>query len=597
MKLPSAPSPTLRSRLRGAARGLAASAALLATAGSVPAIFAQAAPPRNLVPNGNFERVITFQNLYDGVDANGTLRVPRASGPVYLEGATMTPIPFAAAPCFVDVNGDKLPDIVCSSPLGSLYWFPNSGKKGAPTFDRGHLAHTYLGTGSRACVADVNGDGKEDVVFGNIEGLIFVLSNRGSVTDPRWTDSMAKPRWMPPPGAGAPPYQKGYMVETLNDDKGPIDVGNYSAPCWADWNKDGIPDLVVGEGSYSANSMRVWINQGSKTRPIFRKDACFFIAYGEGREQLTPAVMDWNNDGIPDLLVGDREGRVALYLGTAEAIKDSKNIKPVDFTKFLTVGGRERIGYLISISVCDWNDDGIPDLMYGTTSGMIMVALGKGKREDPELDSAIVVKGVDAAKDFKQPSSWEDLNLTGAVNSGWAMSMQAPLPEVVSKETDPNADIKEGNRSLHVSWFEKFWGFISHPRHHHGSALRAFSTDYIEGAYSLKNILLPFVLGKDHELSFQHRGEAMKIVWIVDYVEKIPVPGKPPLEPWHVYFDTVSPGKSWGEYRKTIRLEGTKESGTDTNGKRYEGTASLYLYFVGTGNVWVDDVKLIEVVK
>lgn len=584
----------------GRARGVALAAVLFAAAWGVPRASAQApaSPPRNLIPNGDFERVITFQNLYDGVDSGGNLRVPRSSVPVYLEGSNLSPIPFAAAPCFVDVNGDKLPDLVCSSPLGSLYWYPNVGKPGAPAFERGHLAQTYLGPGARAYPADINGDGKVDIIFGNIEGAVYLLFNRGTVTEPRWTEAMAKPRWMPPPGVNVPQYQKGYMVDSFEDNKGQISVGTYSAPTWADWNKDGIPDLVVGEGAYSANSVRVWINQGSKSKPVFKRDASFFIAYGEGREQLTPAVHDWNGDGIPDLLVGDRDGRVALYLGVEEAIKNSKEIKPLEMTKFLTVGGRERIGYLISISVCDWNEDGIPDLMYGTTSGLVMVALGKGKREAPELESGVAIKGVDVAKDFKQPASWEDIRLEGAMERGSAMPMCAPLPVVVNREDQPNADIKQGNRSLHVAWFEKFYGFTPHPTHYHHAPFKAFNTDYIEGLFRLSNTTQPFTMGKDYEFSFQRRGDAMKIVWIIDYYERIPdAKGGPPLERWHLYSDTVSLGNGWSEYRKTVRLEGTKESGVDTNGKRFDQGARVYLNFVGTGEAWVDDVKLIEVVK
>ncbi|MFZ4695600.1 MAG: hypothetical protein ACOYMV_10785, partial [Verrucomicrobiia bacterium] len=76
---------------------LAAAVLWLALAGIALAQAPAPAAPKNLIPNGNFERVITFQNLYDGVDASGNLRVPRASAPVYLDGSQLSPIPFAAA--------------------------------------------------------------------------------------------------------------------------------------------------------------------------------------------------------------------------------------------------------------------------------------------------------------------------------------------------------------------------------------------------------------------------------------------------------------------------------------------------------------------
>ena len=119
-------------------------------------------------------------------------------------------------------------------------------------------------------------------------------------------------------------------------------------------------------------------------------------------------------------------------------------------------------------------------------------------------------------------------------------------------------------------------------------------------AFRVLWLTLPFTLGKDYELSFQRRGDTMKIHWIINYREHIPDPksaGGPPLERHHWYYETVSLGSSWGEYRKTVRLEGTKEPGVDTNGKRFDTGATLDLHFIGPGDAWLDDLKLIEVVK
>ncbi len=558
------------------------------------ALRAQTPAPRNLVANGGFERVITFQNLYDGVDASGNVRVPRASSPVYLEGSALSSIPFAASPCFADVNGDGLPDLVIASPLGLLYWYPNIGRKGAPAFDHGRLVQTYLGPAARIHVADWNGDGKPDLIFGNVDGEVNVLLNLGSGGEPRWVQSMCKPRYMQ-----GGDIQKG--CETLQAMVGqyPLSIGNYSAPFFADWNKDGIPDLIVGEGSYSANSVRVWINQGSKSNPVFKDDARFYIAYGEGREQLSPCVYDWNGDGIPDLIVGDREGHLALYLGTAEAIKDSKKIQPLELTKFLTVGGRERVGYLISLQVCDYNEDGIPDLIYGTTSGTVMVALGKGKRGDSEFDSPTQIKGVDFVKDFKQPSSWENLVMDNAVDNGAIIDISAPMPEVLSTEDNPQIDVKEGKRALHVSWFDKFCGISKKPP---GDVFKPITGEYVDGIFQIRNSTMPFILGKDYEFSFWQKGDRMRIFYTIIYHENIPNPKDPkgpPIQKDHAneYFDNVSTSSSWVEYHKTFRLLGTKGPGFDTNGRKLEDGAVITFCFVGTGDAWLDDVKLIELTR
>ena len=47
-----------------------------------------------------------------------------------------------------------------------------------------------------------------------------------------------------------------------------IDVPGYSVPSMADWNSDGLPDLVVGEGT-TEGKVRVYLNDGSPGSPHF----------------------------------------------------------------------------------------------------------------------------------------------------------------------------------------------------------------------------------------------------------------------------------------------------------------------------------------
>ena len=580
--------------------------------GWLPALQAQIKPieaskaPRNLIVNGGFEKVITFQNLYDGVDGSGNIRVPRAAAPVYVEGSSVSNIPSASSPCVADVNGDGLPDLVVGSSLGFLYWYPNVGKKGEPAFEQGHLVQTYLGTTLRIYVADWNGDGKLDVLFGNIEGKVYLLPNVGSAREPKWVIGMDKPRWFAPPPA--PPVQAACEVMRIGDGKEPLTVGNYSAPVFSDWNGDGFPDLIVGEGSYSANSVRIWLNTGTKGNPAFKPENKFYLAFGEGREQLTPTVYDWNGDGLPDLLVGDREGRVSLFLGTKESIRDPKKIEPVAFTKYITVGGREKLDSMVSICACDLNQDGIPDLVYGMASGGVMVAYGKGKREDPELGEAVALKGVDAAKDFKQPLSWDNRVLDFATDVGGPYYGTAPLPEVVSMEDQLSVEVKEGKRAFHLSWFEKFWGWWFSSVGHYGWVYiheeagerpPGHPTGWVEGGYTMSVPISSFIMGMEYEFSLWKKGNNMHVEYTIFYAEVVPNPhgaqAGPPRSVHHHYSDRVQLTSAWNQYRKTHRLAGTKEKHYDGNGKKIDGTLSIR--FFGTGDAWLDDVKLIEVVK
>ena len=79
----------------------------------------------------------------------------------------------------------------------------------------------------------------------------------------------------------------------------------------ADWDGDGLADLLVGSGSGAVQWFR---NSGTRTAPKLAKPV--ELAAAAGREfnvkklvapatRTKPAVADWNGDGRPDLLVGD----------------------------------------------------------------------------------------------------------------------------------------------------------------------------------------------------------------------------------------------------------------------------------------------------
>ncbi len=71
----------------------------------------------------------------------------------------------------------------------------------------------------------------------------------------------------------APAYAGTYDfgAETLvQGHDGPVQTLGYSVPSLADWNDDGLPDLVVGEGSGALpGRVRVHLNTGAPGAPAF----------------------------------------------------------------------------------------------------------------------------------------------------------------------------------------------------------------------------------------------------------------------------------------------------------------------------------------
>jgi FG-GAP-like repeat len=131
----------------------------------------------------------------------------------------------------------------------------------------------------------------------------------------------------------------------------------------ADWNLDKRPDLIVSHneerGVFLADGpladhgeleISAQIGDGEHTRSILCK----------------PNVADWDGDGIPDLIVtlrmhGKREDSAYLFRGLRDTnrtrLSESPKllVSPPDGTRFS------------DLDVADWDDDGTLDLLAGVT--------------------------------------------------------------------------------------------------------------------------------------------------------------------------------------------------------------------------------------
>ncbi len=66
----------------------------------------------------------------------------------------------------------------------------------------------------------------------------------------------------------------------------PINVDAYSVPSLVDWNDDGLPDLLVGEGGgLFQGRVRVYLNDGAPAAPAFTD---YFHVFAGGQELVVP---------------------------------------------------------------------------------------------------------------------------------------------------------------------------------------------------------------------------------------------------------------------------------------------------------------------
>lgn len=179
---------------------------------------------------------------------------------------------------------------------GSRNEIPRQGFVGDGSPRRDQQSSSLTGSYyNRVAVDDWDGDGLTDIIVGLGFGNVVLFRNEGTRKQPKFG-----------------------QAEYLVDSKGLIiDVGGMASPAIADWDGDNVRDLIVGlEGDKSL----VWYkNIGTNTR---RSLSYRGYIKADGQDLLIPAkpapesphykrdyapsveVVDWDDDGDPDLLLG-----------------------------------------------------------------------------------------------------------------------------------------------------------------------------------------------------------------------------------------------------------------------------------------------------
>jgi len=216
----------------------------------------------------------------------------------------------------VDFDGDGIVDLISGSyDPGELYWFKGlgsgrfekrrtiCGRDGKPVVRVPDQKQDVESFGSWVDAVDWDADGDLDLVFGGFGGEVVLRVNEGTRTAPLYATSNV----------------------AVEADGKPLAVpGSHGAIVAADWDGDGLFDLVLG----SANGGVYWCrNVGAAGTPKLEAPAALvpphdekLNGYDEWREPDGPPVpgiraqidvVDWDGDGRLDLLVGDFRSTVS----------------------------------------------------------------------------------------------------------------------------------------------------------------------------------------------------------------------------------------------------------------------------------------------
>ncbi len=233
-------------------------------------------------------------------------------------------------PVALDWDRDGDLDLICGDEDGRVAFIEHTGRlapNGAPLFRppryfRQEADLVKFGALATPVGFDWDGDGDMDLICGNTAGYIGFIENLSGpgVEFPRW----AAPRLLEADGRTIR-----IQAGPNGSIQGPAEAKwGYTTLSVADWDHDGLPDLVVNSIWGRVHWYR---NIGTRTAPRLAAPGPIevewngpppVLAWGwlrpQGRELLTqwrttPVAVDWNRDGLTDLVMLDTEGYLAFF--------------------------------------------------------------------------------------------------------------------------------------------------------------------------------------------------------------------------------------------------------------------------------------------
>ena len=158
------------------------------------------------------------------------------------------------------------------------------------------------------------------------------------------------------------------LVGPIEADGQPINVRNWcAAPCVADFNGDGLPDLVVGSYTWHASEgdrpsfLRYYVNSGTLSQPVLHEQPLPVRGKVKPLRLPRPAAVDCNGDGLMDLVISSGSD-ILIYpnVGTK-----SDPVFDVSADPLRSAWGSHPLK--VEHQLIDWNHDGCPDLVDGYT--------------------------------------------------------------------------------------------------------------------------------------------------------------------------------------------------------------------------------------
>jgi len=272
-----------------------------------------------------------------------------------------------SSPCVEDLDGDGRDDLVVGDFSGTFRYYRNVGTAKAPAYKvEGRIqaggadakVRIYCCIGAQPRFCDLNGDGLRDMIANSYDPGHCYLFRR--LADNRFAGREELLDKSGVPVRSAPVQKQDYQS-----------FGSIYEP--VDWDDDGDFDLLIG---CFAGELKLRMNEGTTKRPEFAVDNIPIAAAGEPLKvtaHLCPVVADWDGDGLWDIIAGSDDGSVTWFRNVGS------KTSPAFAAGQTLVEKHDGSGYNLAfwsdadvipgirsqIEVTDYNGDGKLDLLVG----------------------------------------------------------------------------------------------------------------------------------------------------------------------------------------------------------------------------------------
>lgn len=212
-----------------------------------------------------------------------------------------------SSPCIEDLDGDGLKDLVVGDFQGKFHWYRNAGTPNDPSFQSaGHIqaggvdaqVWIYCCIGAQARFCDLDGDGIRDMLSNSYDpGHCYLFRGLPGHQFAAREELLDK--------AGVPVRSVPVQQQTVQS------FGSFYEP--VDWDDDGDFDLLIGcfEGQ-----LKLRINEGTVKKPEFATENVVVNTVDgplKVKAHLCPVAADWDNDGLWDIIAGCDDGSVTWF--------------------------------------------------------------------------------------------------------------------------------------------------------------------------------------------------------------------------------------------------------------------------------------------